>query len=146
MMLLTQKCKFCGRTYYPIQNVGAWECDKQRAYSFVEGTFIKMRADHVPQKSSIEPDADNRPYTEADDFPIPEFAFRYFQKYTLPEAILQRRVSDTTTSTGSYRVFQVIVVRRFDFRAKQRADKFWPDVPPTGEKFLLSKDTPCTWR
>ena len=128
-------------SYLPIQNVGAWECDEQRVYSFAENRYLKMRADHVPERSAVDPNADSTPYTDKDDFPIPQFAFKYFEQYTLPDAVLQKKQTRAATIAGDYRVFDVVIVRRYDFRTKDRAEKYWPDVPASGERFILPKNT-----
>lgn len=111
-------CKVCKSNYNPMDNVGQWRCT-QEMHDVARNQRVKIRCDH------------GGPYSEKDDYPIPRIVASHFKGRVLPEAVLPDSITQQSDSQNSYRVFDAIVVRRFDFRAKERASEYWPEVAAT---------------
>lgn len=110
--------------YRPIENVGQWKC-KQKVWSSTEDRFVDIPCDH------------GGPYSEEDDFPIPSVVSKHFNRLIPERAILPKPVFSLEATTGQYKAFDAIIVRRFDFEAQSKANQYWPNVHDTGFQRIL---------
>lgn len=124
-MKRTQKrCSKCGAYYRPIENVGQWKCSK-RIWSTTQNQFVDIACDH------------GKAYTEEHDFPIPSVVAKHFRKMISRKAVLPEPVIQYEASTGQYKAFDAIIVRRFDYRAQIKANQYWPTVHDTGYQAIF---------